>query len=44
MGRFHPNAMTGMSTMKAEGGWGIVCAEQCDFPRTSPHQTQPSLD
>jgi dimethylamine/trimethylamine dehydrogenase len=31
MGRIYPNAMVGMRGMKAEGGWGIVCTEQCDF-------------
>jgi len=31
MGRVYPNAMIGMRGMKAEGGWGIVCTEQCDF-------------
>ena len=31
MGRFYPNGMVAMRGMKAEGGWGIVCTEQCDF-------------
>ena len=31
MGRVYPNAMIGMRAAKAEGGWGIVCTEQCDF-------------
>ena len=31
MGRVYPNAMIGMRRAKAEGGWGIVCTEQCDF-------------
>ncbi len=31
MGRVYPNAMIGMRGTKAEGGWGIVCTEQCDF-------------
>ena len=31
MGRPYPNGMIGMRGMKAEGGWGIVCTEQCDF-------------
>ncbi len=31
MGRVYPNAMVGMRGMKAQGGWGIVCTEQCDF-------------
>ncbi len=31
MGRVYPNAMIGMRGTKAEGGWGVVCTEQCDF-------------
>ncbi len=31
MGRIYPNAMAGMRGIKGEGGWGIVCTEQCDF-------------
>ena len=31
MGRVFPNAMIAMRGTKAEGGWGIVCTEQCDF-------------
>jgi dimethylamine/trimethylamine dehydrogenase len=38
MGRMFPNAMIGMRGMKAEGGWGIVCTEQCDFHVTSDIQ------
>ena len=38
MGRTFPNAMIGMRGMKAEGGWGIVCTEQCDFHVTSDIQ------
>jgi dimethylamine/trimethylamine dehydrogenase len=35
MGRMFPNAMIAMRETKAEGGWGIVCTEQCDFHVTS---------
>ncbi len=31
MGRTYPNSMIAMRGMKAEGGWGIVATEQCDF-------------
>ncbi|MEQ9488529.1 MAG: FAD-dependent oxidoreductase [Alphaproteobacteria bacterium] len=31
MGRVFPDSMIAMRAMKAEGGWGIVCTEQCDF-------------
>jgi dimethylamine/trimethylamine dehydrogenase len=39
MGRMFPNAMIAMRETKAEGGWGIVCTEQCDFHVTG--DTQP---
>ncbi|MEM7124521.1 MAG: FAD-dependent oxidoreductase [Pseudomonadota bacterium] len=38
MGRMFPNAMIGMRGMKAEGGWGIVTTEQCDFHVTGDTQ------
>jgi dimethylamine/trimethylamine dehydrogenase len=31
MGRVYPDSMIAMRGMKAAGGWGIVCTEQCDF-------------
>ena len=31
MGRVYPDNMIAMRGMKAEGGWGIVTTEQCDF-------------
>lgn len=31
MGRVFPDSMIAMRGMKAAGGWGIVCTEQCDF-------------
>ena len=38
MGRMFPNAMIRMRGMKAEGGWGIVTTEQCDFHVTGDTQ------
>ena len=35
MGRKHPTAMAVMRGIKAEGGWGVVCTEQCDIHVTS---------
>jgi len=34
MGRLYPDSMIAMRGMKAEGGWGIVATEQCDFHPT----------
>lgn len=34
MGRMYPDSMVAMRGMKAEGGWGIVSTEQCDFHPT----------
>ena len=31
MGRVNPTSMAHMRGVKAEGGWGIVCTEQCDI-------------
>lgn len=30
MNRLHPSAMARMRGIKAEGGWSVVCTEQCD--------------
>ncbi|MDA1099004.1 MAG: NAD(P)-binding protein [Proteobacteria bacterium] len=35
MGRTHPTAMAVMRGVKAEGGWAVVCTEQCDIHPTS---------
>ncbi|MDP6567603.1 MAG: NAD(P)-binding protein [Alphaproteobacteria bacterium] len=35
MGRTHPTAMAVMRGIKAEGGWAVVCTEQCDIHPTS---------
>ncbi|MFQ5634672.1 MAG: NAD(P)-binding protein [Gammaproteobacteria bacterium] len=38
MGRMFPDAMVAMRGVKAEGGWGIVATEQCDFHPTGDVQ------
>ena len=35
MGRNYPTSMAVMRGVKAEGGWGVVFAEQCDFHFTT---------
>lgn len=35
MGRKHPTATAVMRGIKAEGGWAVVCTEQCDIHVTS---------
>lgn len=37
MARGHPSSLARMREVKAEGGWGVVCTEQCDFHPTSNH-------
>jgi len=37
MNRQHPSAMARMRGVKAEGGWGAVCTEQCDVHYSSCH-------
>lgn len=37
MNRVHPSAMARMRGIKAEGGWGVVCTEQCDIHYSSCH-------
>lgn len=37
MSRLHPSAMARMRGVKAEGGWGVVCTEQCDVHYTGCH-------
>ncbi|WP_271043910.1 oxidoreductase [Pseudomonas sp. VB3] len=34
MGHVHPSAMASMRGIKAQGGWGVVCTEECEI---SPH-------
>lgn len=40
MGRAYPSAMAGMRAVKAEGGWGVVCTEQCDIHHSGNHQRE----
>lgn len=35
MGRNYPSSMARMRGVKAEGGWAVVCTEQCDIHWTS---------
>jgi len=35
MGRTYPSSMARMRGIKAEGGWAVVCTEQCDIHWTS---------
>ncbi len=35
MGRHWPTPMAAMRGMKAEGGWAVICTEQCDIHPTS---------
>ncbi|KTR02520.1 NADH:flavin oxidoreductase [Aureimonas ureilytica] len=37
MNRQHPSSMARMRGIKAEGGWGAVCTEQCDIHYSSCH-------
>ena len=40
MGRKHPTAMAVMRGVKAEGGWAVVCTEQCDIHVTSDSERE----
>ena len=40
MGRQHPTAMATMRGVKAEGGWAVVCTEQCDIHPTSDTESE----
>lgn len=31
MGHVHPSAMASMRGIKAQGGWGVVCTEECEI-------------
>ena len=35
MGRNHPTSMAVMRGIKAEGGWAVICTEQCDIHPTT---------
>ena len=34
MGTHYPSAMAAMRGVKAQGGWAVVCTEECDFHHT----------
>jgi dimethylamine/trimethylamine dehydrogenase len=40
MGRAFPSSMAAMRGVKAEGGWGVVCSEQCDVHYSGNHQRE----
>ncbi len=40
MGRAYPSSMAAMRGVKAEGGWGVVCTEQCDIHYSGAHQRE----
>ncbi|MBQ0968854.1 MULTISPECIES: oxidoreductase [Streptomyces] len=40
MGRAYPSPMAAMRGIKAEGGWGVVCTEQCDIHYSGQHQRE----
>ena len=35
MGTHYPSSMAAMRGVKAEGGWAVVCTEECDFHHTA---------
>ena len=34
MGTVHPSSMAPMRGVKAEGGWAVICTDECDFHHT----------
>jgi len=40
MGRAFPSSMAAMRGVKAEGGWGVICTEQCDVHHSGNHQRE----
>lgn len=40
MGRHYPSSMAAMRKIKAEGGWAVVCTEQCEVHYTGNHQRE----
>ena len=43
MGHRWPQSMAAMRGMKAEGGWGVVCTEECEIHPTSDLSTIPLM-
>ncbi len=42
MGTHYPSAMAAMREVKAEGGWAVVCTEECDFHHSS--EVSPAIE
>lgn len=40
MGRAFPSSMAAMRGVKGEGGWGVICTEQCDIHHSGNHQRE----
>jgi dimethylamine/trimethylamine dehydrogenase len=40
MGRWFPSSLAEMRGVKAEGGWAVVCTEQCDIHYSGNHQRE----
>lgn len=40
MGRAFPSSMAAMRGVKAEGGWAVICTEQCDVHHSGNHQRE----
>ncbi|MET0133275.1 MAG: NAD(P)-binding protein [Kibdelosporangium sp.] len=40
MGRAFPSSMAAMRGVKAEGGWAVVCTEQCDVHYSGGHRRE----
>lgn len=40
MGQAYPSPMAAMRGIKAEGGWAVVCTEQCDIHYSGQHQRE----
>ncbi|MGH3794487.1 MAG: FAD-dependent oxidoreductase [Pseudonocardiaceae bacterium] len=40
MGRAFPSSMAAMRGVKAEGGWAVICTEQCDVHYSGNHQRE----
>lgn len=40
MGRAFPSSMAAMRGVKAEGGWAVICTEQCEVHHSGNHQRE----
>ena len=43
MGFTYPDHMVAYRRMKAEGGWGVVCTEECMIHESSDHSSSPHM-